>query len=234
MTLKIHPFVFSWRGQFTKASATEAQLKENFDNVTVINSDEENTPEHWVNVGDSYYFTSQFMKAIELFDGDVLFHIQADATYDNWKGVVDAAQRHWDVFRWGIYAPDVDFTHWTHQRTDVASLAEKGLFLVACPDCTCWMIHKDIINHFKSLQLDMEDQKLGFGIDMFMCALAHMNRRAVVRNYNFVVDHPQGTGYNVNQAHTELNSFLTKLDPVTKQCMSHIYRNPKQLLQYYR
>lgn len=231
--LKIHPFIFSWRRQYGKAKEKEEQLSQLFDNVTVINSDEENEEPHWVNVGDSFYFTNQFMKAVELFDGDVLLHVQADASFSDWKGLVETAQRHYDVVKWGVYAPDVDWTEWNAQRTNVVPMVEPGLFLVACPDCTCWMIHKDIIDKFKSMKLDMSDQNLGFGIDMFICALAHMNRRAVFRNYNFKVDHPRGTGYNVNQAHTELNSFLAKIDPQTKSCMSYIYREPKNLIRYY-
>ena len=53
-----------------KTCAIEDQLKEIFDDVLVINSDDNNTREGWIDLGDEPYFTSQFRKALELFRDD--------------------------------------------------------------------------------------------------------------------------------------------------------------------
>ena len=65
-TQDIQPFIFNWRNQFEKTCAIEDSLKEIFGEVTVINSDEENTREGWIDLGDEAYFTMQFRKALDL------------------------------------------------------------------------------------------------------------------------------------------------------------------------
>ena len=83
--MNIQTFIFNWRGQYEKTIEKEIQLLSIGKHPIVINSDDEKTEEGWHNIGEASYFTDQFLKAIELFDGDVLFHIQGDASYDNWE-----------------------------------------------------------------------------------------------------------------------------------------------------
>ena len=91
------PFIFNWKGQFEKTCQKEEQLKKIFDKVIVINSDDTNEKLEWINVGDDYYFTDQFLKAVEVFDGDVMFHIQADASYDDFESLIEDAKKYYDV-----------------------------------------------------------------------------------------------------------------------------------------
>ena len=86
--MKIHTIIFNWRGQHNKTLEKIEQLKAIGVNPTVINSDEGFFLDDWHNIGEESYFTAQFLKAIDVFDGDVLFHIQGDASYNNW---VDAS-----------------------------------------------------------------------------------------------------------------------------------------------
>lgn len=62
-TKDIQPFIFNWRNQFEKTCAIEDSLKQIFGEVTVINSDEENTREGWIDLGDEAYFTTQIGRA---------------------------------------------------------------------------------------------------------------------------------------------------------------------------
>ena len=205
-----------------------------FGRVTVINSDEENTHPHWDNVGDSYWFTNQFMRAIGLLEGDVFFHVQADATYTNWEALKEQAEKDFETYQWGVYAPNVDFTEWHSRRANIVyPPLSDNRSLVACPDCTCWMIHKDIIDEFNQMNLDMSDQNLGFGIDMLICSISHRLGRKVIRNYNHTVDHPRGTNYNVTQAHEELKRFWKKLPEEHKETINNIYTNPQKLGLFY-
>ena len=232
--MNFHPFIFNWKGQYQKTLETEKQLSKVFGRVTVINSDEENTHPHWDNVGDSYWFTNQFMRALNLFEGDVFFHVQADATYTDWEGLKAQAEEDFEKYRWGVYAPNVDFTEWGPRRTNLVYPKLPGnRSIVACPDCTCWMIHKDIIDEFQLMNLDMSDQNLGFGIDMLICSISHRQSRKVIRNYNHTVDHPRGTGYNVEQAHVELRSLWSKLPQHHKDTVNLIYSRPQQLGLFY-
>src|SRR4051794_30688503 len=120
--MHIQPFIFNWRGQFDKVVATEKHLRNISAEPIVINSDVHHTCPTWINIGDNAYFTDQFVKAIELFNGDVLFHIQGDATYHDWRGIITNAVKYFPVYQWGIFAPNVDYTFHDASRVDMECL----------------------------------------------------------------------------------------------------------------
>lgn len=234
--MKIHPFIFNWKRQFEKTCEKELQLKKIFDKVTVINSDDANEKDDWINIGDECYYTDQFLKALELFDGDVLFHIQGDASYEKLSELIEDAKKYYDEYEWGIYAPNVDYTWYTSENTDIQSLqsSHPNIKMVADPDCTCWFIHKDIINAFKDRKIDMTDQKMGWGIDLTLCALSFIASRPVIRDYDHTVDHPPGTNYNKDQASREMNILWNRLDQDMKIAISHIKGDREQLSGYFK
>ncbi len=121
--MNIQTFIFNWRGQYEKTIEKETQLKALGKSPIVINSDDAyNNVAGWHHIGDDCYFGEQFAKAVELFTGDVLFHVQADASYDNWEQLYEDAEKHFEKTDWGIYAPNVDYTWYDSSRTDITSL----------------------------------------------------------------------------------------------------------------
>lgn len=233
--MNIQPFIFNWKGQYEKTLAKEHALQKIFDKVIVINSDDTHEEERWVNIGDDCYYTEQFMKAIELFDGDVLFHIQADASYDNLEKLVTDAKIYFEEYEWGIYAPNVDYTWYTSENTDIESIISNhnNIKMVADTDCTCWFIHKDIINEFLNRKIDMSDQKMGWGVDLCLSAVSFVLSRPVIRDYNHTIDHPSGTNYNKEQASNEMNILWNRLDIDLKQAISYIKGNREKLANYF-
>jgi hypothetical protein len=238
----IQPFIFNWNNQFEKTCAIEDKLKEIFDDVTVINSDDNNTRDGWVNLGDSAYFTSQFTKALELFRDDkkVLLHIQGDTEYDNWKQLVDDARKYYNVFEWGVYCPDVTNIWYTPDQTDVnglESLKHPNIKLVACSDETVWFIHRDIINDFYNRNLlqtmTPETMKMGWGWDLVMNAVSFIMGRPVIRDYNHQVQHALGTNYNKEEAAKELENLWNNLPDDLKECISYIKGNREKLVKYF-
>jgi hypothetical protein len=227
-TPRIVPFIFNWRGQFENACRTQDQLLRIFDRVTVVNSDDHHTRPGWVDIGDESYFAAQFFKALDLFDGDILFHIQADASYDDWQGVVDNALRHYAAYRWGVFAPHVDFTNWNPARADVQSplFEDPQLRLVACTDCTCWFIHRDMIEQLLARKAALFfDNKYGMGIDITLSALSYHNRRPVIRDYSHTIDHPRSRGYNTDEARAELARFFERSPADLKPILDMIWRD---------
>jgi hypothetical protein len=233
--MNIRPFIFNWKGQYEKTLEKELAFQKFFDKVTVINSDDTNEEERWINIGDDCYYTDQFMKALELFDGDVLFHIQADASYDKLQELVVDAQKYFEEYECGIYAPNVDYTWYTAENTDIESLQSnhKNIRMVADTDCTCWFIHKDIIDEFLNRKIDMSDQKMGWGIDLCLSAISFILGRPVIRDYNHTIDHPPGTNYNKGTASDEMVILWNRLDPDIKQCISYIKGDREKLIKYF-
>ena len=79
--MKIQTFIFNWPGvkegksHYEMVTKKVEQLQIIGEEAIVINSDEKHNQPDWHNIGNDGYFTAQFMKALELFDGDILFHI---------------------------------------------------------------------------------------------------------------------------------------------------------------
>ena len=104
-------FIFSWKGQYENTVKLEDSIKNLNIDVTVINSDENNTKDHWITLTDDNYFSDQFRKALELFDNieyDFFWHIQSDASYDNWQEIIESAEKTFEKYNWGVYAPNVN------------------------------------------------------------------------------------------------------------------------------
>ncbi len=113
----------------------------------VINSDSTVEFRHtaWHHIGDSAYFTDQWNKALELFDGDVLFHIQADASYPNFAAMFERCRFAVGLHNCGVDAPNVDYTKWEYNRRKLRRLNDD-LLEVAQTDCTCWAISREVLD----------------------------------------------------------------------------------------
>ncbi len=233
--MKIQTFIFNWRGQYEKTRAKEEQLIALGKNPIVINSDDDHTHDHWHNIGESSYFTDQFIKAIELFDGDVLFHIQGDASYDNWEKLYQDAEKYYEACDWGIYAPNVDYTWYDASRTNVDSFQFDldQCRMVANTDCTCWFIHKDVINWYKETKLDFKPYKMGWCWDIIFPALSYIHQRPVIRDYAHTISHPRGTNYDTNQAEREMWDLFQILPKDLQQAFGLIKGNRQYLCRYY-
>ena len=233
-TPRIVPFIFNWKGQFENAKRIQDELRMTFDDVIVINSDDHYTRDGWIDIGDESYFKAQFFKALEQFDGDILFHVQADASYDDWPAVLASALKAFDTYKWGVFAPNVDFTPWPPVRTDIESdyLHESNLRLVNCTDCTCWFIHRDIVEQFKQRAAIFSANKFGMGIDLTICALTYLNRRPVIRDYAHTVDHPRRRGYDNQAARVELAAYVERVDADLKPIVDCMLTDRQRLTSW--
>lgn len=234
MKLDIQPFIFSWKGQFQKACVIEDQLRKIFPSVTVINSDDDNTRPGWINIGDAAYFGDQFRKALELFNGDVLFHIQADVEYNEWDKLVDDARFYLRFYEAGIYAPHVDYTHWIPERTDVLSdlLAHSHLRLVASTDETVWFVRKEVLEGIAERSIDTSLSHFGWGWCCSLSCISYSKGMPVIRDYRHTIKHPRGTGYNTDAAEVEMNKHIASLDEDLQKIYSYIRGDRKMLARY--
>jgi hypothetical protein len=229
-------FVFSWKGQYQNAIKLEQQLSPLVDKLYVINSDDDNTPEHWVNIGNECYFSDQFRKALEIAkteDYDVFWHVQADASYTDWKSVVDSAVKTREEHNWGVYAPNVDDTFYVAARADVVRL-ENNLSVVGTTDNTCWFIDKQMIDGMCDNLHLMKDNHLGWGWDLIVCGLSHIKDRKVIRDYNFTINHPKSTGYKKEEAEAEMMEMYRKCPNDLREVIYKIKTQPSLLTKVQR
>lgn len=216
--ISIKPFIFNWKGQYEKTKCKEIQLKNlGYTNLVIINSDENFLENSWVSLGEDAYFNKQFLSALSIFaqsSEDIFFHIQGDASYNNWEKLIEDAKFYFKQYSWGIYAPNVDYTWYSSDRTDVHSIPIKNhsnLKFIASPDCTCWFIHRDVINEFLNFKVNMDKYKFGWGWDIILPSISYIMKRPVLRDYSHTVEHPEGTGYNKEKAELEMIDLFNSL-----------------------
>jgi len=234
--MNIQPFIFNWNRQFEKSCAIQDALTPIFDKVIVINSDDNNTRDGWVDIGDESYFSDQFRKALELFDGDVLLHIQGDVSYDKWEKLIEDAKQYLEYYNAGIYAPNIDYTWYSAENTDIESLESDhpNIKMVACTDETVWFIRKEIIQEMLDRKVDFSNNKMGWGWDLVLAAISFVNSRPVIRDYNHTIDHPMGTNYNKEKASQEMLDLWNSLDEDLKEAVSHIKNQRENLVKYFQ
>jgi hypothetical protein len=219
--IKIHAFIFNWRGQYEKTIKLEKEFSRHVDKLTVINSDDNNKKDHWVNLGDSAYFGDQFSKALEIFDCDnydLLFHIQADVDdpENDWGSIVNSAKFYYILYNYGVYAPNVDYTAWDKKTAKLDALDgllySSNIDVVITTDCSCWFINKEMISSFKNKYLDaFKNNKLGWGACSTICAESFMNKKLVLRDNNFKLNHPKGTSYDSKLAAIKMKEFIWRI-----------------------
>lgn len=228
---RVQIFLFNWPGQTARAQATLQQLNDLGHSVTVINSDPHYTPFDWINLGNSAWFGQQWSLATSLFNADIMFHIQADATYDRWQPLLRDAVKYFDRYHYGIYGPGfVDNGHYVPLETWQSQ--DPGIYAIPNPDCTCWFIHRDVIDQFKALQLDLAQNTLGWGIDCVVCALSWMSGRIVLRDLNHNVVHHPGRGYGHQAATEQMNKMFGTLSADLRLAIDRQYQDRESLLQY--
>jgi hypothetical protein len=234
--MNIQPFIFNWNRQFEKTCTIEDTLTPIFEKVTIINSDDNNTREGWVNIGDDSYFSDQFRKALELFDGDVLLHIQGDVSYDKWEELIEDAKKYLEYYDAGIYAPNIDYTWYSAENSDIESLESDhpNIKMVASTDETVWFIRKEIIQELLDRKVDFSKNTMGWGWDLVIAAICFINSRPVIRDYNHTIDHPMGTNYNKEKASQEMLELWNSLDADLKKTVSFIKGDREKLLEYFK
>lgn len=234
--MKVDTFIFNWRNQYDKTVRKIKQFNAIKINPLVINSDDNHIEVNWLNIGEESYFTAQMLTALDHFKGDIFFHIQADASYYDWEKLIEDAKLYFKKYKCGIYAPNIDYTWYDSSKTDLDNFQfpEKHLKMVANTDCTCWFIHRDIIQNAIDRKINFAPYKMGWSFDIIYSALSFLLKRPVIRDYNHTISHPQGTNYNIEQAEKEMQELFNTLSDDVKEVFYYIKMNRLALSKYYQ
>jgi hypothetical protein len=220
--MEVQAFIFTWKGHEARAAALEHKLG-GLARTTVINSEaaSEARHPHWVHLGEEAYFSAQWNRAVELFAGDLLFHIQADADLDDFAPLLRRATTMCDRYRLGVYEPNVDHTAVTYDTRRLRAL-EPQLVHVPMTDCTCWFVARDVVA--KLPPVDVAINQYGWGICAAVAAVARLAGRPCVRDHAFTVRHARGRGYSSERAATQARAYLASLHPTIAAEARRLYR----------
>ena len=221
--------IFNWVGHEARAAALEQQLAA-LCKVRVINSEAtaEARHPHWEHIGEDAYFSAQWQRAVERFDADILFHVQADAASAQFPRILarcrDAMQR----LGCGVYAPNVDYTPWVYDRAKLRAL-EPDLYEVPQTDCTCWAISREVL--LRVPKVDPAQNKFGWGVDFLVIGAARSLGRVALRDYRYTVKHPwRGSGYDVEVAGVQVLQMLEGVSGPLREMDSALRREAKAML----
>lgn len=209
--MKTQAFVFNWKGHERNALALEAKIAPHI-KVTVINSEEGLSSRRpgWIHLDDTAYFSAQWNKAVELFDADIFFHIQADVEFDNFEALFPRVASLWNKYNVGVYEPDIQVSipWFRYDNLKLRSL-EPNVFEIPMSDSTCWFISGDIVR--KLPFIDTSLNKYGWGISAAIAGLSRLNGRKCVRDHSFTFRHRTGRGYASEVAGRQRDAYINSL-----------------------
>jgi len=213
MDPRIHAFVISWSGQAENASAIEASVAGEVERLTVIHSDEHDEAPlgaRWRRVPNDWFYGRKFRQSLADFDGEVMLQITADAACADWPRLVRRCREGYRAIdRLGLWAPKVDHTYWTLDRTGVGRLGDSEICFVTMVDSIVWALSADVLERLRGL--DYEVNNLGWGIERLAALHCHVTGRLVALDEGVEVRHPPGTGYSAEEATAQYQVFARQI-----------------------
>ena len=228
-TINIEAFICTWKGHHQNARAIELSIA-NHAAVRVINTDQSvrDLYPHWVHLDSSAYFSAQWNRMLELFQGDVLFQIQADTKFLRFDELFASAQNAFKQWPVGIYEPNVDYTSVTYDTTKLVSVA-PSIYQVSVTDSTCWFVDGAVISDLA--RVDAESNCYGWGIAGVVAALSERSERLCLRDYNFTIEHPKSRGYDSAAALEQKTQYLNSQPDELRDRALTLYAKRKLLAE---
>jgi hypothetical protein len=226
--VRIQAFIFNWPGRKQHAAKLEAMFQPHC-NVSVINSDDSlrlRRP-HWNHIGNDGYFTDQWNAALKLFDADIFIHIQADIWPNNLGSMLSECVSCMSNRAVGIYAPNVDFNPHVFRKESLVRLCE-GIYEVPATDCSFWAITSEVLRN--TPKVDPKINRLGWGVEYLVGAVAKRQGLKIVRDYRFTAGHVRFRGYDNSEAFRQWKEFTKSLDPILRDEMSSLVKERDRLV----
>jgi hypothetical protein len=165
------------------------------------------------------YFNAQWEKARQQFTGDVLLWIMADVTLpENFGELYSEMQRVMQRGDIGWYAPDAAWTSFIYDKKTLKQV-EPYIYEVPNTDSLCFAIRGDVVRAMPTI-----DSELCFmwGMDFTAIATASLMNLKTVRDYKFKVQHPNSTGYDIDQASLGMKNLFESYPPVLRDEINRI------------
>lgn len=228
--MRIQAFVFNWPGKKQHAAQLEQMFRPHCE-VTVINSDDSLRTRypHWQHIGNDAYFTEQWNAAIQRFDSDVFVHIQGDIWPTKVGRALSEGVHFIKNYGVGLYAPNTNFNPHVYRRQSLRKLQE-GVYEVPTTDSSFWAMPSEVIR--KTPRVDPQVNRLGWGIDYLVAAVARLSGRKIVRDYRFTAGHLRSTGYDDGAAFQEWEQLKKAVDPLLSKEMESLQRERNALVTH--
>ena len=202
------------------ASAIAADVSGQASNVVVVYSNREGSWEdgtgRWVSVSQEDYFGRKFGRLLqEVPSGHALLLIQADAECTDWAGLFRRFEHlishRSDI---GLWTPVIDNTPFPFDQM-ATSPDQDGLWEVAQTDGIVLGIAPRCVDRLK--RLDFTSNNFGWGVDWAAIGFCQANGLKVIGDSTRRIHHPEGSGYNHDDALGQMTCFLQQLSEAEAQ-----------------
>jgi len=221
--------VISWEGHLTKALEIATAMTKEVETVTVVHSEAGVTnftaPSqiNIVSVPNTYFFGQKFKVALDLDPEAALLLIQADATSDDWGGLLSRFRHMLSLHPIGVWAPDIHHTSWVTNKVRLRDLSDDGLIQVTQTDAIVIGLSPKIVK--KLSLMNFEENNLGWGVDWAAIVSSIAAGLLVVRDPSIRVGHVAGSGYDHRAASSQQEKFLRQLNDAELAILSLLRRN---------
>jgi len=210
----LHAFVFCWPKWESAAHRIAEAVAGQVDHLTVLfkndTGQDETGPGEWRRIPSERYYGWQFRESLELNRGDVMLHIQADASFGDWPKLVGGCREaFWSKPGIGVWSPDVYHSWYTPRLTQVSTKKDETLVSVTITDGVVWALSRPVVEAME--RLDYSRNNFGWGLTETAAAVAMTNGLAVMMDLSLPVAHPKGSGYNRDKALEESRAFTGQL-----------------------
>jgi len=156
------------------------------------------------------YYSGQWNEALKLFTGDVMFITNADVRVRNPGRLIYRMKNFYMKYghRAGLYAPNHYWTPWTYNPALLEDIG-TGLKKVPATDSTIWSLTSSIAH--KVGPMDLNINKLGWGIEILAAYYCALESKLVVRDYGIKCDHPRNTSYDRGKADREWRTMIDRM-----------------------
>lgn len=213
-------FIFNY-GLMNKALALQKQFTDIGIDAYILDSDSGNEVPEGNNIYafENIYYSGLWNEALELFTGSHMMIITSDVEIPDASKLVKNAKAFYKSDKAWIYAPNVNYTFWDYEPSALADYS-RDLKIVPNTDGMCWALSSDAA--FSVGNIDIEINKIGFGIDLLAAMMAGREGKLVVRDYSITVKHPQTRSYDSKEAEKQEFAWIDSIGYIREYIQ---YRN---------
>jgi hypothetical protein len=229
--MKVQHFIFNWARVTEDVKRMQKSLTDSGYAVNIINCDD-NAQDGWINVGNDYWLYGQFYKCLENFDysNDYLNIMLGDVETDDYseliKRTIEVVS---EVENVGIYAPDYankEKCWWIVDNVSVERFNKDNVIefdnndLIAGTMCDFFYltVHKDIVKAFSDFISDLLKEYPdfefwkghGWGIDLILCSLSHMQNKLIIRDKKISLGHDIDNGHSGSDSSINYEKLINK------------------------
>lgn len=158
------------------------------------------------------YYSGQWNKALDMLnsDTDVMFITNADVAIKSIPRLIYRTNNFYKKYgdQAGVYAPNVWWTPWTFNPSLLEDIG-NGVKKVMGTDSTIWSL-TTVLAH-KVGHMDLNVNKLGWGIEILAAYYAYLENKLVVRDYAIKCGHPRNTSYDRGTADREWRKMIANM-----------------------